>query len=111
MSKLCCPACGELIGLLQRRSNATEYNIYGCHSTIFPVQLPPGLSVDILKEMTMKFEGYLDVELALLQANRKKANNLSSQPRPPSRQSVGSNISNKSLKSMIASKFRGGVFF
>jgi hypothetical protein len=103
VSKLCCPACGELIGLLQKRSNATEYNIYGCHSTVFPVQLPPGLNVDILEAMTVKFEGYLDVELNILQENRKKANDLGSQPRPPSRQSIGSNISNKSSSFTMAS--------
>ena len=84
-----------------------EYNIYGHHSTVFPIQLPPGLSVDVLEAMTTKFEGYLDVELALLQANRK--NGLESQPRPPSRQSVGSNISNKSLKYMITSMFPGEI--
>jgi len=91
------------MGLLQKRSNATEYNIYGCHSTVFPVQLPPGLDVDILEAMTMKFGGYLDVELDILQKNRKKANDFG--PRPPSRQSVGSNISNKSSRFMISSMF------
>jgi hypothetical protein len=90
---------------LQTTANTTEYNLYGCHSTISPVQLPPGLSVNILEAMTKKFEGYLDIELAILQANRQKSDDLGSPPRPPSRQSVESNISNKSLKKTIASMF------
>ena len=51
----------------------------------------------------MKFEYYLDAELALLQANRNKADNLrlGSQPR----QSISSDVSNKSLKYMITSMF------
>jgi hypothetical protein len=81
-----------------------KYNIDGRHSTIFPIQLPPLLSPKVVEEMVKKFENYLLIELQTLEENRKKAK-FGDSPRPPSRQSVGSQVSSQT----VHSEFGGGI--
>ena len=108
MSKQCCPACWELIQLLQERSGTSDYNVYSYHSTVFPVQLPPGLPIDVLVAMTKKFEVHLDRELSLLQKKRLEGSDVDDTlSRHPSRQSVGSNISDRTASSVLTSVFPG----
>lgn len=101
MSKRCCPACWELIQLLQEKSGTKFYNVYGHHSTVFPVQLPSGVPIDVLAKMIEIFESYLDRELSVLQEKRLRARDDDLLFRSPSRQSVGSNISGESATTGI----------
>ena len=105
MSKLCCPVCWELIHLLQERSGTQDYNVYGCHSTVYPLQLPPGLPIDVLVKMTEKFEGHLGCELSLLQKKRLNRSDNDLLNRIPPMQSVNSNVSNKTSSFVLTSLF------
>lgn len=65
MSKPCCPACSELLAILSGDDNYS-FAIGGCHSKIFPVQLPPWLPVPVLQAMVARFKGHLQVALVEL---------------------------------------------
>jgi len=42
VSKLCCPSCWEFLEILRDdRSGYGQYAVRGCHSALFPIQLPP----------------------------------------------------------------------
>ena len=103
VSKLCCPACWDLINILQDLDKS-KYNIDSRHSTIYPIQLPPLLSPKVVEQMVKKFEDYLLVELGIMEENRKKSE-LGELHRFPSRQSVSSQVSSQTVNS----EFGGGI--
>jgi len=105
VSKRCCPACWKLIHLLRERLGTRDYNVYGCHSTLYTVQLPPRLPIDILVEMTKKFKEHLRRELSILEEKRLNHRDGDMLTCVPSRQSVNSNLSNKSSSFVLTSLF------
>jgi hypothetical protein len=56
MSKLCCPVCLELLNLL---GGPNAFHINGHHHTLFQVELPIWLPLDIVVKLTAKFEKIL----------------------------------------------------
>jgi hypothetical protein len=82
VSRLCCPACWELL----RNLRDSEENLWvlGHHSTLFPVELPDWLPTEVLQKMALQFRKYLsDI---LQQLSGQKGVHLQ-HARPPSLQS------------------------
>lgn len=66
MPKPCCPACWELLDVLDDDGNG-DFGICGHHDTVFPVELPSWLPVPVLRQMVTRFKGRLhDVLVTLL---------------------------------------------
>jgi hypothetical protein len=63
VSKFCCPVCWHL---LTRTSLGGDGCARGRHSTVSPVELPPGLPCNILETMVSEFKGHLKTEIANL---------------------------------------------
>jgi len=103
VSKLCCPACWDLINILQDL-NKSKYNIDGHHSTIYLIQLLPLLSPKVIEQMVKKFEDYLLIECLIMEENWKKSE-LEELHHFPSRQSVSSQV----LSQTVNSEFGGGI--
>jgi hypothetical protein len=64
VSKLCCPVCLHLLGMLRRLPS--DFIIRGDHSTLYPVELPPWLPEDILAQMLQKYEALWVKHLKLM---------------------------------------------
>ena len=103
VSKLCCPACWDLINILQDL-NKLKYNTDSCHSTIYPIQLLPLLSPKVIEQMVKKFEDYLLIELRIMEENWKKLE-LGELHHFSFRQSVSSQVSSQTVNS----EFGGGI--
>ena len=61
MSKLSYPACWEFFDVL--RDHPSEFHLCGHHPTISPVDLPPWVPADVLKQMVEWFRAFLYDEL------------------------------------------------
>lgn len=80
VSKLCCPVCSELFNLFRDGSDA--FHIDGHHHTLFQVELPIWLPLDIVVKLTAKFEKILGNQLRyLMNEHCKHANTPSGQSR------------------------------
>lgn len=64
MSRLCCPVCWELLGILSEDKFRLSYP--GCHSIIYPVQLPEWLPSSIVEKLTEQFQIRLRCELDIM---------------------------------------------
>jgi hypothetical protein len=70
ISKLYCPACSHLLSIL--RGNSDIFAVRGQHSTVYQVELPPWLPIEVVKEMVSRFEGILKEEIrAMMNWGRK----------------------------------------
>ncbi|KAM6493056.1 hypothetical protein JOM56_011190 [Amanita muscaria] len=64
VSKLCCPACWELMKVLRDSdSENSPYHVRGRHSTVYPVILPPWLDDADVRALVTRFTTYLQEEL------------------------------------------------
>jgi len=65
VSRLCCPVCWELLNIIWNNSGDETrlVSFPGCHSIIYPVELPEWLPDRIVKQMTRLFQDRLRVEL------------------------------------------------
>jgi hypothetical protein len=70
VSKLCCPVCSELFNLLRDDSDA--FHIDGHHHTLFQVELPIWLPLDIVVKLTAKFEMILGNQLGDMMSEHHK---------------------------------------
>ena len=61
VSKLCCPVCWELLKFLN--DDGPHLSLPGCHTAIYPVELPEWLPPLIVDKMTVLFKAYLQREL------------------------------------------------
>lgn len=68
VSKLCCPACWELMDILGD-SSGPGYQVRGRHSTVFPVRLPPWLDEGVIQKLVTRFEQLLREQLSLIKSN------------------------------------------
>lgn len=66
ISKLCCPACWELIKLLRDITSSPKLAVRGSHPNIYPLVLPPWIPPEIRDKMNNIFLGYLGAELVQL---------------------------------------------
>ena len=54
-----------------RDDGSHDFHVDGHHKTIFQVELPPWLPLDIVQKLTRKFEGYLWSQIgALMESHR-----------------------------------------
>jgi len=58
VSKLCCPVCWELLKIL-RNADSTDFHVDGRHATLFQVELPEWLPLEIVVKLTARFETML----------------------------------------------------
>jgi hypothetical protein len=77
VSKLCCPVCLELFDLLRDDSDA--FHIDGHHDTLFQVELPIWLPLDLVVKLTAKFEKILWNQIGDLMSYHQHANTPSGQ--------------------------------
>jgi hypothetical protein len=61
VSKLCCPVCWELLGILNEDEPRLSFR--GCHSIVYPVELPKWLPSQIVDNLTERFQVHLRKEL------------------------------------------------
>ena len=73
VSKLCCPVCSELFNLYRDGSDA--FHIDGHHHTLFQVELPIWLPLDIVVKLTAKFEKILGNQLRYMMNEHHKHTN------------------------------------
>jgi hypothetical protein len=67
VSKLCCPVCWELLGILNNLEDASRpLSFPGCHPVVYPVELPAWLPPNIVDDMTGRFLGHLRRELNIM---------------------------------------------
>jgi hypothetical protein len=71
VSKPCCPVCWELIKLL-RNDKSTDFHLDGHHKTLSQVELPEWLPVQIVEELTARFENILLTQIETLTPRRKR---------------------------------------
>ena len=64
VSKLCCPVCWTILGILNEDEPLLSFP--GCHSTIYPVELPTWLPSHIEDEITKRFRDLLRQELEIM---------------------------------------------
>jgi hypothetical protein len=62
VSKLCCPACWHLLGLLQD----TRFGVRGHHHKMFPMELPPWLPKDYAQLMVDELRRMLCSEISAM---------------------------------------------
>ncbi|KIM71737.1 hypothetical protein PILCRDRAFT_16781 [Piloderma croceum F 1598] len=89
VSKLCCPVCSELFNLYRGGSDA--FHIDGHHHTLFQVELPIWLPLDIVVKLTAKFEKILGNQLRYMMSEHHKHANA---PSGQSGDGLSSNSSN-----------------
>jgi hypothetical protein len=58
VSKACCPVCWELLKIL-RNAASTNFHVDGYHKTLCQVELPEWLPLDVVVELTARFEKIL----------------------------------------------------
>jgi len=73
VSKLCCPVCSELFNLL--RDGSDTFHIDGHHHTLFQVELPIWLPLDLVVKLTAKFEKILGNQLRYMMSEHHKHTN------------------------------------
>src|ERR1700679_1615365 len=61
VSKICCPVCWELIQALIRKRK--QIRIRGRHSSLYLVELPPGLPYEITSHLLKRFKGFAKTEV------------------------------------------------
>jgi hypothetical protein len=60
VSKFCCPVCWELIQALRKKK---QIEIRGCHSSLYLVELPPGLPSEVTHHLLQRFKDFAKVEV------------------------------------------------
>jgi len=55
-----------------RDDGSHDFHIDGHHKTLFQVELPPWLPLDIVQKLTRKFEGYLWSQIGALMENHRQ---------------------------------------
>jgi len=68
VSKPCCPVCWELLSTL-RDDGSHDFHVDGHHKTLFQVELPSWLPLEVVQKLTEKFEGYLLLQIKTLMTN------------------------------------------
>jgi hypothetical protein len=63
VSELCCPVCWELLTIL---TEETPLALRGCHSMIYPVELPKWLPSEVVDEMNERFQNHLRQEIEIM---------------------------------------------
>lgn len=63
VSKLCCPVCWELLMILGNKDN---FHIDGYHKTLFQVELPDWLPLEMVVKLTTRFEEILLQQIGTL---------------------------------------------
>ena len=71
VSKLCCPVCWELLKIL-RNDDSTDFHVDGHHETLFQVELPEWLPLEIVVELTAQFEKILLEQIKTLVRHHKR---------------------------------------
>jgi hypothetical protein len=71
VSKLCCPVCWELLKIL-RNDDSSDLHVDGYHRTLFQVELPRWLPLDIVVKMTARFEEILLSQISTLTTSNKR---------------------------------------
>jgi hypothetical protein len=69
VSELCCPVCWELIKILR---NNNEFHLDGHHETLFQVELPEWLPLEIVVKLTARFEEILLEQIETLTQRHKR---------------------------------------
>ena len=65
VSKLCCPVCWKLLGLLNSEDEP-PLSFPNYHSTVYPVELPLWLPAHIVEKLTKEFQDRLREELCTM---------------------------------------------
>jgi len=65
VSKLCCPVCWELLKIL-RTDDSTDFHVDGHHATLFQVELPVWLPLEIVVKLTAQFKKILLMQINTL---------------------------------------------
>jgi hypothetical protein len=60
VSKICCPVCWELIQILRKKK---QIEIRGRHSSLYLVELPPGLPSEVAHQLLQRFKDFAKVEV------------------------------------------------
>ena len=71
VSKLCCPVCWELLKIL-RNDDSTDFHVDGHHETLFQVELPEWLPLEIVVKLTARFEKILLEQIKTLVRDHKR---------------------------------------
>jgi hypothetical protein len=79
VSKLCCPGCWEYLDIMRGKVN--RFKVRGRHPTLFPFELPAYTSPQVMREMIIRFEGFLHDEILTMMMSTDRV-------RAPSRQSI-----------------------
>lgn len=97
MSRLCCPVCWDLLAFLKGDDADLKDDLIvrGRHSTMYHVELPHHLPVDVLKGMVNRYKRILFNELNAMVKESKDAGS-SGHKRTPSLQSSGGSVSSVS---------------
>jgi hypothetical protein len=67
VSKLCCPTCWVLLGVL-RGHNSNTFLIHGHHNSFYPVGIPEWLPIKYMRAMLQTFEDLFLKELSIAMA-------------------------------------------
>jgi hypothetical protein len=70
VSRLCCPVCWELLKIF-RNDDSSNFHVDGYHKTLYQVELPDWLPLEIVVKLTARFETILFALLKTLQKNNK----------------------------------------
>ena len=93
MSKLCCPVCWELLGILNNlKDDPRPLSFPGCHPIVYPVELPAWLPRSIVEDITERFRGHLRRELDIMVQGVEQKDRIDQKKRHASHESE-SNIS------------------
>ena len=77
VSKPCCPACWELMAVL-RGDKHDQFMVRSRHSTVYPLQLPPWLPLDVCQEMVNRFWNHLLRQLETMVSGHRDASSFGS---------------------------------
>jgi hypothetical protein len=69
-SKLCCPACWELLDSMDAPND--RFGVRGRHPTVYAVELPPWLPHEVMVDMVGRFERILDTQIFTMMVDRKR---------------------------------------
>jgi hypothetical protein len=64
VSKLCCPVCWELLDILNEVEPRLTFP--GCHSNIYPIELPAWIPTCVVDKITNRFQAHLQHELEIM---------------------------------------------
>ena len=71
MSKRCCPVCWELLEIF-KDGDSTNFHVDGYHKTLFQVELPDWLPLEIVVKLTARFEEILLKQIRTLVERHKR---------------------------------------